>query len=36
MPVLGKSEQWVQNTKEVNCQWLYFDFLVHVGADLLR
>ena len=26
MPVLGKSEQCLQSTKEVNGQWLYFDF----------
>ena len=37
MPVLGKSEQCLQSTKEVIGQWLNFDFfLVHVCADLFR
>ena len=36
MPVLGKSEQYLQRTKSAIGQWLYFEFLVHVCADLFR
>ena len=35
MPVLGKSEQCLQRTKEVPCAYILI-FLVHVCADLFR